>query len=567
MKSKFISQSEEIESSFNRKDIQQTTSETLLSLVSLQNRIYDYEISHCKLEGQSLYYPEIKKNSLIYKSLVFSHINDVKDIEIQDGKSCRQSEMKNRANPLKRIVSKKKRRFESQYFDLDLAYITRRVIAMGFPSTGCETLYRNSLKDLKGFFHHYHPEGVKIYNLCIEKDRIYDRSLFASEGDEHPKLALGLLATERTFPCSLFPFKDHNPPPIKLILEFCIDLCIYLTKNPKGAAAVHCKAGKGRTGLMIICYLIFSELCEDASQAINHYAKMRTYNNKGVTIPSQIRYICYFEMFLNLNFTKPYVRMIPKMIKTQFQNSLHSKNMIKNFLNDPSYFYSPNYFKLVDLTIGPFREKVNLGVSLYNNELKMIKFKYDKEIIVKYCNFREEYYFRLTFISMPEFNCDIRINVNGMYQFYFWVNLWYSTLEMIGQIIQKNGLFSSQTVHVSKAVTVTKGLSNVLNKGDKKKTGIQGTQLACAQVDDPTQEEDKDASRILQLMTYLDSLNSNSDLLPLISATDKVLAEKKLGCLNRKKLSVLLCTMELDKFKRAKEVSDYFRVTLRYSIE
>ena len=84
------------------------------------------------------------------------------------------SQIKNKfkANIFKRLVSKKKRRIQTENYDLDMAYITERVIGMGFPSTGCETLYRNSLSDLKSFLDRYHGE-YKIYNLCIEKNRIY----------------------------------------------------------------------------------------------------------------------------------------------------------------------------------------------------------------------------------------------------------------------------------------------------------------------------------------------------------------------------------------------------------
>ena len=61
-----------------------------------------------------------------------------------------------------------------------MAYITGRVIGMGFPSTGCETLYRNSLSDLKSSLDRYHGE-YKIYNLCIEKNRIYPKNLWENK--------------------------------------------------------------------------------------------------------------------------------------------------------------------------------------------------------------------------------------------------------------------------------------------------------------------------------------------------------------------------------------------------
>lgn len=143
-----------------------------------------------------------------------------------------------------------------------MSYISRRVLAMGFPSTGTETLYRNSLSEITRFFHEEHHDQVKIYNLCIEKNRIYEKSKFKNST------------------VALFPSKDHNPCPIKLILEFCIDICLYLIKNPRGVASVHCKAGKGRTGVMICSYLIFSGLCENSVRAFDHYAEARTKNKK-----------------------------------------------------------------------------------------------------------------------------------------------------------------------------------------------------------------------------------------------------------------------------------------------
>lgn len=56
----------------------------------------------------------------------------------------------------RRLVSKKKLRFQSHGFDLDLSYITDRVIAMGFPSSGVESLYRNSLDDVVAFLNNRH---------------------------------------------------------------------------------------------------------------------------------------------------------------------------------------------------------------------------------------------------------------------------------------------------------------------------------------------------------------------------------------------------------------------------
>jgi hypothetical protein len=68
---------------------------------------------------------------------------------------------------------------------------------MGFPATGCESYYRNAIIDVKKLFKDYHNNQVKIYNLCIEPDRIYTRDLF--DGNK----------------VAVFPFADHQSCPVK----------------------------------------------------------------------------------------------------------------------------------------------------------------------------------------------------------------------------------------------------------------------------------------------------------------------------------------------------------------
>lgn len=206
-------------------------------------------------------------------------------------------------NAFRRIVSQKKNRFQEDGFDLDLSYILSNVIAMGFPSDDFDGMYRNPYSEVYRFLESRHRDYYKVYNLCSE--RRYDIAKF------HRRVGL-------------FPFDDHNCPSMETMVKFCEDAHMWLSQNPKHIIAVHCKAGKGRTGLMISCYLLYSGVCETPDDALSLFASKRTINGKGVTIPSQIRFVHYFGKYITFYkdrmFALPKEAPVLKLTKIEFNS-------------------------------------------------------------------------------------------------------------------------------------------------------------------------------------------------------------------------------------------------------
>ncbi len=51
-------------------------------------------------------------------------------------------------NLIRSIVSGSRKRYKQHGYDLDLTYITERIIAMSFPASGLESTYRNHIKSV-----------------------------------------------------------------------------------------------------------------------------------------------------------------------------------------------------------------------------------------------------------------------------------------------------------------------------------------------------------------------------------------------------------------------------------
>ena len=112
-------------------------------------------------------------------------------------------------NFIRSLVSTNKNRLQTGEFNLDMTYITNRIIACGFPAEGTEAFYRNRRGDIVRFLKQNHGDMVKIYNLCAEPAYQY---------------------SAKSVQCAIsrFPFFDHNVASLKKMFEFCLDAALFL---------------------------------------------------------------------------------------------------------------------------------------------------------------------------------------------------------------------------------------------------------------------------------------------------------------------------------------------------
>ncbi|XP_069859272.1 phosphatidylinositol 3,4,5-trisphosphate 3-phosphatase TPTE2 isoform X2 [Dipodomys merriami] len=180
----------------------------------------------------------------------------------------------------RRMVSGNKRRYKKDGFDIDLTYITERMIAMSFPASGRLALYRNPIEEVTRFLDTKHFGHYFVYNLCSEKS--YNPLHF------HDRMHRIMI-------------DDHNVPSLEEMIQLSKDIVGWLDLDPQNVAALHCKGGKGRTGTMICACLIATGIFSTAKESLKWFGCRRTDFRKGskfqgVETPSQSRYVEYFEI-------------------------------------------------------------------------------------------------------------------------------------------------------------------------------------------------------------------------------------------------------------------------------
>ncbi|KAK6589173.1 membrane bound phosphatase with 3 transmembrane domains and a dual specificity phosphatase [Cryptosporidium xiaoi] len=187
---------------------------------------------------------------------------------------------------LRKQVGQNKRFYTSGEYCLDLVYITDRIIAMGLPAFNIEAIYRNPISEVSAFFSTKYPKKHMIINLCNERE-LYPLDYF-----------------HNIISC---PFPDHQVPTIGSLFIVCFIILNYLVSKKDNVVAIHCKGGKGRTGMVVVAWLLYSRLCTTLEEALVYYSHRRTDFSipgrvKTIKNPSQIRFMQYFFFLMKNSF-------------------------------------------------------------------------------------------------------------------------------------------------------------------------------------------------------------------------------------------------------------------------
>lgn len=193
---------------------------------------------------------------------------------------------------LREIVSGNKKRFVDTKYNLDLTYITPRVVAMAYPASGISSFYRNDIETVRDFLNLRHQTNYVVFNLS---GRTYDHSYFNNKVLEYKWL-------------------DHHPPQLEIIFDIVKKMKAFSIENESNVIVVHCNAGKGRTGTIICCYLLFLGYFSNVTDCLAYYSKRRFEDGDAVTQPGQVRYINYFYTLLSQKILFPLRKQLYKIV-------------------------------------------------------------------------------------------------------------------------------------------------------------------------------------------------------------------------------------------------------------
>ncbi|XP_049454163.1 tensin-3-like isoform X2 [Epinephelus fuscoguttatus] len=164
-------------------------------------------------------------------------------------------------------------------YELDLTYITERIIAVSFPRGCTEEIYSHNLKDVTRMLKSKHADNYLIINLSEKR---------------HDLTKMNPKTLDTGWP-------DMHAPPLDKICTICKAMESWLNADALHVVVIHCRGGKGRIGVVISSFVHFTDVSASADQALDRFAMRKYYDDKvsALMTPSQKRYVWILNSLLS----------------------------------------------------------------------------------------------------------------------------------------------------------------------------------------------------------------------------------------------------------------------------
>ncbi|XP_044043312.1 tensin isoform X4 [Siniperca chuatsi] len=189
-------------------------------------------------------------------------------------RSCKSVEIRRKQSRSQSVVQAMEESYE-----VDLVYITERIISVCFPAGAEERSYITNLKEVATMLRSKHGEHYLILNLSEWRSDLSKLN--------HKVLEFG--------------WPDHHAPALDKICSMCKAIDTWLNGDPRNVVVLHNKGNRGRTGVVVAAYMHYSNISASADQALDRFAMRRFYEDKALPVgqPSQRRYVQYFNGLLS----------------------------------------------------------------------------------------------------------------------------------------------------------------------------------------------------------------------------------------------------------------------------
>ncbi|KAJ8392566.1 hypothetical protein AAFF_G00074440 [Aldrovandia affinis] len=172
--------------------------------------------------------------------------------------------------------------------ELDIAYITSRIIVMSYPAEAVEISYRNHIEDMRSFLDSRHMDHYTVFNLS---QRNYRGTKFSNRVSE----------------CS---WPARQAPGLHNLFAVCKNMHNWLKQNPKNVCVITCTDGRAPSGVLVCAMFCFCHLFNNPVPAMQLLSAKRP--GSGLW-PSHRRYIDYVCSMVSEKPTLPHSK--PLVIK------------------------------------------------------------------------------------------------------------------------------------------------------------------------------------------------------------------------------------------------------------